>query len=207
MKGGGVAFPLNLFARTHELTTEHKTEAILLQQVGEGNQDAFRAFYAGYQRRLFGYFVKIIQDERRAEELVNDVLFVVWKDARKYDATRAGPSTWVFAIAHHKAIDELRRHKPKVVEEDTVAQLADPSPGVEEDLEKADLSRMLKQALEHLSTEHREVVELTYDQEFSIAQIAEVLGIPEGTVKTRMFHARKRLKTLMQALKEGRPIT
>lgn len=167
---------------------ERVSEQQLLRGIASGDQQAFRTLYAGYQRRLFVYFVKMIRDEGRAEELTNDVMWEVWKGAQGYQG-RSASSTWIFGIAHHKAMDELRRRGPQMMEEEVLDRVADPAEGAVEAVEKRDVAQTMKLALEKLSAEHREVLELTYYQNFSVQEIAEALGIPEGTVKTRMFYA------------------
>jgi len=177
------------------MVSEHK----LLRGVASRDQQAFRTLYAEYQRRLFVYFMKMIRDEGRAEELVNDVMWEVWRGAQSYEG-RSALSTWIFGIAHHKAMDEVRRRRPQMMEEEVLDRVADPAEGAVEAMEKQDVAQAMKLALGKLSAEHREVLEMTYYQHFSVQEIAETLGIPEGTVKTRMFYARQRLKEILKQM-------
>ena len=170
-------------------------ETALLRRVAAKDRKAFEALYGRYYRRLFGYVLKLTRRADMVEEVVNDVMLVVWRDAGRFDE-RSRPSTWVFGIAYHKALKALARSTPPLEE-----AAATPEP-VERDepeslLARRELSSTLGRALGELSPEHRAVVELTYYYELSYAEIAEILGCPLNTVKTRMFHARRRLRELL----------
>ena len=175
------------------------SEAGLLRRVAVGDREAFVALYENYHPRLFRYFIKMLRNEGRAEELAQEVLWEVWKGAKGFQG-RSSPSTWIFGIAHHKGVNELRRKKEEVVEPDALLHVADPHRGPAEAVEASDLARLMKEALAKLSDEHREVLELTYYQGLSIREIAEILDCPVNTVKTRMFYARQKLKAVLLAM-------
>lgn len=169
-------------------------DAALLARIATGDEDAFAALYRSYQKRLFGYLFRLVRDASAAEELVDDVLLDVWRGASRFrGASRV--STWIFGIAHHKAVNVLRRKIP--LEEEPAVALADPSESIEATLGREDLRERLAASLTSLSPAHREVVELTLTEGFSVDEIAAIVGIPAGTVKTRMFHARRALRTLL----------
>ena len=171
----------------------------MLRRVAAGDREAFKALYERYQRRLFCYLVKMVNDQGRAEELTNDVLLEVWRGAKTYQG-RSSPSTWIFGIARHKALNELRRKGDVPVEPEALLQVTDPHPGPGHEVERADLARLMKAALTKLGPEHREVLELAYYQGFSIQEMAEILRCPANTVKTRMFYARQKLKEILPAM-------
>lgn len=175
------------------------SEAGLLRRVAVGDREAFVALYENYHPRLFRYFVKMLRNEEQAEDLAQEVLWEVWKGAKGFQG-RSSPSTWIFGIAHHKGVNELRRKREEVVEPDALLHVADPRRGPGEAVEASDLVRLMKEALAKLSDEHREVLELTYYQGLSIRAIAEILDCPVNTVKTRMFYARQRLKVVLLAM-------
>lgn len=174
--------------------TKTATDAELMDRVRRRDRQAFASLYRRYQPRLFAYLRRFIRDSRLAEEVLDDVLFVVWKDARRFDG-RAAVSTWIFGIAYRRAMTALRRELRHELPVD---------PGADADRIGAESSAagrdLLAKALAELSVDHRQVVELTYFFGFSYAEIAAIAGCPENTVKTRMFHARRRLRQLLPVL-------
>lgn len=172
------------------------TELALLERVAAGDRDAFETLYKLFQPKVHAFLRRMLSDSLTAEELTDDVMVVVWRDARRF-AHRSKLSTWIFGIAFRKAVNALRRQRrrPREIPMDNppVHTLPDASQGVE-------LDEWIGAALEHLSTDHRTVIELTFIQGFSYQEIAEIVDCPVNTVKTRMFHARRRLKTVLAAL-------
>jgi RNA polymerase sigma-70 factor (ECF subfamily) len=108
-------------------------------------------------------------------------------------------STWMLAIARFKALSALRRRPDEELDEEAAGAIEDPSDDPGTVLEKKDKSVMLRKCLTGLSAEHREIIDLVYYHEKSVEEVAEIVGIPENTVKTRMFYARKRLAELLKA--------
>ena len=108
-------------------------------------------------------------------------------------------STWVLAIARFKALSALRRRPDEELDEETAGAIEDPSDDPEVSLEKKDKSVLIRKCLTGLSAEHREIIDLVYYHEKSVEEVAEIVGIPENTVKTRMFYARKKLAELLKA--------
>ncbi len=174
------------------------SDATLLGRVAAGDREAFAALYERYRRRVFTYFVRMVADAGTAEELTDDVLLEVWRGAKSY-RSRSSPSTWIFGIAHHKALNEFRKKREAPMEADEVARRLERGPSQDEEVGKGDLARIIKRLLPTLSPEHREVLELTYYQGLSVQEVADVVGCPVNTVKTRMFYARQRLKALLLA--------
>jgi RNA polymerase sigma-70 factor (ECF subfamily) len=123
---------------------------------------------------------------------------VVWQRADSFDG-RSKLSTWVFGIAYRKALKALSR-QDLPVDADEAEEPADPGPGPEQQLGLAQLRVRLTEALAELSPEHRAVVELCYFHDMAYGEIAEVVGCPPETVKTRMFYARRRLRLLLDDL-------
>jgi RNA polymerase sigma factor (sigma-70 family) len=170
----------------------------LLRRVATKDRKAFEAIYALYYRRLFGYVLKITRKADLVEEVVNDVMLAIWSHAPSFDG-RSRPSTWIFGIAYHKALKALARWAP--AGED---RADGPEPVAEDEPEslavRRELATVLGRALHLLSAEQRAVVELTYYYGLAYTEIAEIVGCPVNTVKTRMFHARRRLKELLPEL-------
>ena len=135
-----------------------------------------------------------------AEEVVNDTMLVVWNRASTF-AGRSKVSTWIFGIAYKQAIKRLEREGRRRLErlpEDWESMSGVMS--VDSDISKLQLQEMLDKAMQGLSDNHRSVVELTYQFGYSYGEIAEIVGCPVNTVKTRMFHARAQLRRILETL-------
>ncbi|RLA23126.1 MAG: hypothetical protein DRQ63_12015, partial [Gammaproteobacteria bacterium] len=172
---------------------QNAIDLALLVRVGRGDRRAFADIYRLYQPRLFGYLRRLLPNLATVEEVVDDVMFVVWKDARKFRGQSA-VSTWVFGIAYRKAMTAIRSEgryqAPLDRSDDDNLRAGEPPQDTD----------WIRAALMHLSPDHRQVVELTYFSGFSCREIADIACCPINTVKTRMFHARRRLKVLLPAL-------
>lgn len=169
-------------------------EAALVARIAAGDQPAFAEFYGLYRRRLARFLGRVIASSDTVDELINDVMYVVWQDASRYRA-HSKVSTWVLGIAWHKALRALEREKRMITAYASgTEELAAEETGAREDRD------WLRHGLEQLSPEHRLVVELTFFMGCSYGEIAEIAGCPVNTVKTRMFHAREKLRRILPAL-------
>ncbi len=173
-------------------------ELALLRRVAAKDRKAFEVLYHLYYRRLFGYLLKLTRRADLIEEVLNDVMLAVWNGAAGFDG-RSRPSTWIFGIAYHKALKALAR-RPEEPEEATER----PEPVDAEEPEslaaRRELAGVLGRALGALPPDQRAVVELTYYYGMAYQEIAQVVGCPVNTVKTRMFHARRRLREMLPGL-------
>ena len=169
-----------------------------IQRIASGDGTAFEELFHAYKRRLLGYVYRMTGDASRTEEITSDVLVEVWKSAARFQG-RSPVSTWIFGIAHHKVIDELRRRRGQGVQVEVPNDLVDPGPSPEGEAIRQDRSVRLRETLQQLTTEHREVLELTFFQGRSVEEIAGILRCPANTVKTRMFYARKKLRELLDS--------
>lgn len=165
------------------------------------DRQAFEALYRRYHPRLLRFCHRLNGQLESLEEIVNDTMLVIWRKASSYDPT-CRPSTWIFGIAYRKTLENLRRRRRhnRFESLDSHPGLHQPSPSSVH--ETAD---WLHTAFMELSEEHRSVVELTYYYGMSYKEIAQVVGCPENTVKTRMFHARKKLQSILPRLAEPAP--
>jgi len=184
------------------------SETNLLRCVGAKDRKAFEALYHQYYRRLFSYLLKVMRRTDLVEEVLNDVMLAIWKGAAGFDG-RSRPSTWIFGIAYHKALKALSRRSPlsqmSQMAPDPLYPQREPAEPVDYDepeslLARRELAGVLGQALRALPAEQRTVVELTYYYGLPYQEISEIMGCPVNTVKTRMFHARRRLKELFPGL-------
>src|SRR5258708_15533612 len=171
----------------------------LLHRIAEKDREAFEELYTLYYRRIFSYLFKLTRRAEMVEEVLNDVMLVIWKNAASFDG-RSRPSTWIFGIAYHKAMKALaQRRLPERSGEKREREPAEPVELDEPEslLVRRELATTLGRALLAISAEQRAVVELTYYHGLSYQEVSEVVGCPVNTVKTRMFHARRRLRDLL----------
>lgn len=174
------------------------SEAALLRSIQLRDRAAFEKLYTLYYRRLYGYLIRQLLPSDLIEEVINDVMYVVWKDAEKFQG-RSRVSTWIFGIAYFSALKRLRKDtREQEVSEQEIANREAEDPG--RDIWRRELRLGLLKAFRALSPEHRAVVELTYFQDCSYREISEIVGCPVNTVKTRMFHARLRLRDILRGL-------
>lgn len=165
----------------------------LVRRIGGGDQAALATLYRELYPRLSRFLMRIHRDTNAIDELVNEVMMVVWQKAAATEP-RSRVSTWVFGIAYRRALKAgergLRRSAEQSIDDAPALQLG-ASDGTLERLESAQLAA---RALQALSPEQRAVMELVYHEGLNYAEIASVLDCPENTVKTRMFHARRKLR-------------
>ena len=170
----------------------------LMGRLASGDQQALRLLYMRYQLRVFRFIVRITRNEAVAEEQANEVFIEVWRNAKSYEG-RSSAYTWILSIARHKAFSAIRRKREEQLDEDGAAEIADGGFDPEILLVVSDKAEVLRRCIDALSPEQRMIIDLVYYHELSVAEASEAAGIPEGTVKTRLFNARKRLSTLLAA--------
>jgi RNA polymerase sigma-70 factor (ECF subfamily) len=140
----------------------------------------------------------MMRNRAMAEEVMNEVFLAAWQGAGRYEG-RSEPLTWLLSIAHNKAVSAMRRKQGVTTVLDDAAAVSDPDDAPDVTVQKQDKGQIIRACMDGLSSEHRTVLDLVYYQERSVSEVAEILSIPEGTVKTRMFHARKKLSELLIA--------
>lgn len=169
-------------------------EAGLIARIAAGDLAAFETLYRLYHPRLTRFLDRMTRRPGMVEELLNDTMMVVWRRAGSYNG-RSKVSTWVFGIAYRKALKALRRLDEAVDHEADEPCAPDDEP--ERHLGRRQVHALLMRALQGLSAEHRAVVDLTYFHGMGYREISQVVDCPVDTVKTRMFHARRRLRLLL----------
>jgi RNA polymerase sigma-70 factor (ECF subfamily) len=174
------------------------SDEALIGRIAAGDKLAMQVLFARHHVRVFRFVLRLVRNETMAEDLISEVFLDVWRQAGKFEA-RSAVSTWLLAIARFKALSSLRRRTEEELDEDAAAAVEDPGDDPEVALQKKDKGEILRRALTDLSPDHREIIDLVYYHEKSIEEVAEIVGIPENTVKTRMFYARKRLSELLKA--------
>ena len=170
-------------------------ERELIGRVAERDLDAFEQLYRLYQPRLARFLINLVQRPQLVEEVLNDTMMVVWQTAGRFRGA-SKVSTWIFAIAYRKAV-KARVRWPEPVEDEHRDTRISQEPGPDQQLDHHRLHDALVTAMDSLSADHRAVVDLTYFHGMGYREIAEIMSCPVDTVKTRMFHARRRLREAM----------
>jgi RNA polymerase sigma-70 factor (ECF subfamily) len=169
-------------------------ERELLRRISAGDRDAFRDLYLRYHRRLARFLTRLTRGREDAEEIINDTLWIVWQRAGDFrNASRV--STWIMGIAYRRALKLIRRAATH--ERAMLLEVSDTEPTAADALEAAANRQLLERGLAQLPLEQRLVLEFAYYLDHSCEEIAEIMECPVNTVKTRMFHARRKLRTLL----------
>jgi RNA polymerase sigma-70 factor (ECF subfamily) len=167
-----------------------------LSQIALGDRAAFERLYRRYYDRLFRFVLRVTGRMNLVEDVINDTMIVIWRKAGDYRAA-ARASTWIFGIAYRKALKALSRELRS-------PELMDELPEVEQppsdELDREGVHEAIRQAVMQLPAEHRAVVDLTFFFNRSYDEVAQILDCPVGTVKSRMFHARAKLRPLLTQL-------
>lgn len=179
--------------------SEDEAEKILLEAIALGDRLAFDKLYRSYYSRLSDFVGRLMPQNREiVDEVINDTMYVVWTKADSFrDESRL--STWIFGIAYKKAMkyfEKERRSRLEQMPEDWELAIEDAS----DTASKMQVQDSLMKAVAKLSPAQRSVVELTYEYGYTYSEIAQIMGCPENTVKTRMFHARDRLRKILETL-------
>ena len=182
------------------------SDEVLIVRIAGGDRLAMQVLFARHHVRVYRFVLRLVRNEATAEDLISEVFLDVWRQAGKFEG-RSAVSTWMLSIARFKALSALRRKPEQELDDKTAEQIEDHADNPEVALSKKDKAAVLRQALSKLSAEHREIVDLVYYHEKSVEEVAGIVGIPEATVKTRMFYARKKLSALLkeQGIDRGWP--
>ena len=175
---------------------------VLLERIGREDQAAFRELYKAFSRKVYAYALNMLNDHARAEEIVVDTMYQVWR----YPARFRGDSqfsTWLIGIARNKALMAYRARRPDETHADlddiAETEAADTPDGFAT-LAQKQRSEGVLHCMGKLSDEHRECMHLVFFEGLSLAEVADVQKVPENTVKTRLFHARQKIKKCLQML-------
>jgi RNA polymerase sigma-70 factor (ECF subfamily) len=181
-------------------------DELLIGRIARGDRLAMQVLFARHHVRIFRFVLRLLRDEMAAEDVISEVFLDVWRQANKFEG-RSAVSTWLIAIARFKALSMLRKRRESELDEETAESIEEPSDDPEIAAQKLDKGQKLRGCLAALSPEHREIIDLVYYHEKSVEEVAQIVGIPENTVKTRMFYARKKLGELcrMAGIDRGWP--
>ena len=170
-------------------------EVKLIALICAGNQGAFESLYRLYFSRLARFLDSMTRSTTLLEEIINDTMLVVWRRAASFDHS-CKVSTWIFSIAYRKALKALKS-QDEPLQSDPDLEPGNALHQPEAEFDKVQLRKQLNMALAAITTEQRTVVNLTYYHGMGYEEIAVIMDCPVNTVKTRMFHARRRLKILL----------
>jgi len=169
---------------------------VLIRRIARGDKSAMHVLFARHNLRVYRFIARLVGDGV-AEDLTSDVFLDVWRNAGRFEG-RSQVSTWILAIAHYKALSHLRGRTTDYLDDEAAEAIEDPADDPARMVEKNDTGALLRKCLSQLSLAQREVIDLVYYHERSMEEVADILQIPEPTVRTRMFYARKRLKDLLR---------
>jgi RNA polymerase sigma-70 factor (ECF subfamily) len=178
--------------------TREPSDEQVLEAVGRGDDDALGVLYDRFGRPAYRLAFRILRDSALAEDAVQEAFLAVWRSADAYKRERAKPSTWILTVVHRRAVDLVRREQSRRGEPLEVAP--EPTSGpADEDAVLRDRRAAVQAALTELPGEQRQALELAYYGGLTQSELAERLGVPLGTVKSRMFAGLGRLRELLAA--------
>ncbi len=171
---------------------------LILAIAARADREAFTELFNHFAPRVKGYLMRLGANAVAAEELAQETMLTVWRKAALFDPSRAGASTWIFTIARNLRIDAIRRERPAPPQDDPTD--AAPEPQADLLLVTAERDLRVRDAMSALSREQAQIVELSFFSEHPHSEIAERLGLPLGTVKSRLRLAMARLRALLEDL-------
>lgn len=187
--------------------SDDSDDSALLARVGAGDRAALKTLYVKYHPRLLRFIYRVAGHFELAQEGINDTMLVVWNRSHSFEG-RSTVATWILGIAYRKALELRREAQRRARRQIDIADFEDwveRSAATESLTDTVDVRDLLARALRELPPEQCAVVELTYFYGCSYQEIAEIVGCPVNTVKTRMFHARRKLKALLPDLGQAGP--
>jgi RNA polymerase sigma-70 factor (ECF subfamily) len=178
-------------------TASLPSDAKLLELIAQGDDRAIRTLFARHRVRIYRFALRLVGNEATAEDLVADVFFEVWRRAGQFQGN-SQVSTWLLAITRNMALSVLRRRSTEELDESAAERIEDSADRPDTAMQKAEQSAIIGRCLKRLSPAHREIIDLVYYHEKSVDEVAKIIGIPQSTVKTRMFYARAQIAKLLQ---------
>jgi len=194
--------PMASLRRGQRFSPEHHDASSvddLVVMVARGDGPAFEVLYDRVANSVFGVIRRVLRDPAQSEEVTQEVLVEVWRTATRFDADRGSATTWIHTMAHRRAIDRVRSAQASHDRDERVAR-RDHVPAFDEVAERVETrleQEQVRRCLEHLTTLQRESVTLAYYSGYTYREVAEVLDVPLGTVKTRMRDGLIRLRDCM----------
>jgi RNA polymerase sigma-70 factor, ECF subfamily len=196
------ARPVSLISRAMEL--DNDTVLQLLKRVAQKDQQAYATLHRSVAQRVYAFAMSQLRDADRAEEVVVDALHEVWRFPERFNASSRF-STWVLGIARNKILNVFRAKRDSEVElsEELEDKLVSESEEGFDDIALRQRATGVRSCMDKLSDEHRSCMHLAFFESMSLADIANVQSCPENTVKTRLFHARQKIKNCLRLMLES----
>ena len=169
----------------------------LISSIADGDRRAMQMLYARHNVRVYRFILRLTGNQSLAEDLVSEVFLDVWRQADGFES-KSQVSTWLLAIARYKALSALRRRTDEPLDDHMAATIEDTADDPETVVGTIDRNMIVQKCLTQLSAAHREVIDLVYYHEKSVDEVAQIVGIPPATVKTRMFYARNKMADLLK---------
>jgi RNA polymerase sigma-70 factor (ECF subfamily) len=188
---------INAAAKQSIAAARATSDEMLLQSIAKGDRTAMHVLYSRHNVRVYRFVLRMVRDTTMAEDLVSQVFLDVWRTASQFEG-RSQVSTWLLSIARFKALTALRQRKHEDIEQEDVLEIADEADTPEASLDRSNTKAILRACVAKLSPAHREIINLVYYHEKSVEEAGAIIGIPQSTVKTRMFYARKQLAELLK---------
>ena len=188
---------INAQASQGIIAAQATSDDMLLESIADGNRTSMHILYCRHNVRVYRFILRIVRDATTAEDLVSQVFLDVWRTAGQFQG-RSQVSTWLLSIARFKALTAMRQRRFEDIDQEDVRQIPDDCETPETSLERSDTSAILRACVQKLSPAHREIINLVYYHEKSVEEVGQIIGIPQSTVKTRMFYARKQLADLLK---------
>jgi RNA polymerase sigma-70 factor (ECF subfamily) len=173
------------------------SDTVLIASIAKRDKQALELLFARHNVRIYRFVARFTGNSHVTEDVVSEVFLDVWRGADRFRAT-SQVSTWLFAIARYKAISARKRHPELHIDDDAAADVADTADDPETSLHHSNRSALIRKCLMQLPQAQREILDLVYYHEKTVAEVAQIVGIPSGTVKTRMFRARGRMAELLK---------
>jgi len=180
------------------VAADPRSDRELVAKVAAGDRAAVRLLFMRHHARVYRFVARQTGSESMADDIANEVFLELWRQAPAFEG-RSEVSTWLLGIARFKALSALRRRKEDWIDDEKAAAVADDADSPEVTAMKDDKGSALRRLVDALPEEHRTVVDLAYYHGRAVSEIAGILDIPEATVKTRMFYARKKLGEALKA--------
>ncbi|WP_094194127.1 sigma-70 family RNA polymerase sigma factor [Bradyrhizobium viridifuturi] len=177
-------------------THEDVSDEMLLRNVAEGDKAAMHIMFARHRGKVSHMIRGLVRNPSVIEDLVSQVFLDVWRSANRFES-RARVSTWLLSIARFKAINSRRERTHETIDRSGVLDFVDTGDTPEAALDRKETSGILYACLDKLSPAHREIIELFYYREKSVAELSTIVGIPQATAKSRIFYARKQLARIL----------
>jgi RNA polymerase sigma-70 factor (ECF subfamily) len=176
---------------------QETSDEALIGLIADGDKRAMQVLYARHNVRVYRFIVRLTGNQSLAEDLVSEVFLDVWRQAEGFES-KSQVSTWLLAIARYKALSALRRRSDEHLDDNMAATIEDTADNPEIVAHTKDRNTIVQKCLTQLSPAHREVIDLVYYHEKSVDEVAQIVGVPAATVKTRMFYARSKMADLLK---------